>query len=638
MNRPATAPAPRARLTTALDWLVTAGLAGTLSWTTLRLGGFLAETMVVSVWMLAATAVLAGLRQLWQPAPLAWVSWLPVPFLLYALASVLWRAPAPWLAWREWLLWFQMWIVFVLALHTSRTRAQTWTLAGTVVALALTGVAMAAYQRFVDPKWMMLGRTQAEQFFTRSAGMFGIPNSLAGLLELVVPASSVWLVARAASPAAKIFCGWLVAVCVFALILTGSRGGWLAVAVALTLWPLATGQSWRRAALGAGAAVAVFIGVVAALYIASVPARERIEPFLRGEFEHSRPLIWRAGWQLWQDAPWLGTGAASYNVHFDKYRPAGFLHEPKWTHNDYLNTLSDYGAIGFGLWAGAGAAILGLGWRRWRRARSEPQKNGKGLESWRWPFGLWLGLVAYAVHLTVDFHTKIPALAFLGALTTGLMLRDQRRAEIQPATGMARAPGVVLGMVMLALVVGRADGLYRAEEARFDWRRKIDKLARGEGELAEVVPRALESFRRAVQLDPHNGQAWADLAYATVLSWHVTQSDVVGLGEQAEVAARRALQESEALAEFWVRLGVALDMQARQKEGRVAFQRALTLAPRNAEWHFYYAYHLSALPEFQDEARQVIATCLALDPTNPEAEALRARLTDSRSAKPHEAL
>ena len=40
-----------------------------------------------------------------------------------------------------------------------RGRAQAWTLAGTFGLLGLTGVGMAAYQRFVDPAWMMLGRT-----------------------------------------------------------------------------------------------------------------------------------------------------------------------------------------------------------------------------------------------------------------------------------------------------------------------------------------------------------------------------------------------------------------------------------------------------------------------------------------------
>ena len=65
-----------------------------------------------------------------------------------------------------------------------RSRAQTWLLVGTLILLGVVGSGMAAYQRFVDPKWIMLGRTQAEQFWQRSAGMFGIPNSLAALLEL----------------------------------------------------------------------------------------------------------------------------------------------------------------------------------------------------------------------------------------------------------------------------------------------------------------------------------------------------------------------------------------------------------------------------------------------------------------------
>ena len=52
---------------------------------------------------------------------------------------------------------------------------------------ASAGVGMAIYQRVSDPHWIMLGRTQAAQFWGRSSGMFGIPNSFAGLLELMIP-------------------------------------------------------------------------------------------------------------------------------------------------------------------------------------------------------------------------------------------------------------------------------------------------------------------------------------------------------------------------------------------------------------------------------------------------------------------
>lgn len=621
------------RVAAAGEWLLTFGLAALLAWTSLGLGGYLAETMVVSSWGVWALAGLAAVLFALRPRPMRWAVLLPVPFLLLALGSVLWIAPAGWLAWREWLLWFQMWLVFALALHFCRSRAQTWTLLGTVLALALTGVAMAAYQRWVDPHWMMLGRTQADQFAGRSAGMFGIPNSLAGFFELLIPLSFAVVAARSTAPTLKVVSGWIGAVLVLGLVLTGSRGGWIATAGALAVWPLVAAQNWRRSLLGVLGVVAAIAAGIFALYLASPNARGRIDPFLTGEFEQSRPILWRAGWQIWQQAPWFGSGAASYNVVFDQHRPSHFRPEPDWTHNDYLNTLSDYGAVGFLLWAGAGGAILLLGWQAWRRARRESRNDRGFFQRWRWKFGLWLGLIAFALHLAVDFHTKIPALAYLGALCAGWLLRPEEPSP-QRTPAVAWRVGLLLGAgAVLALGWFKADPLYRAEALRLDSRGKIDRLVRGEGTLDRVVPRALVKFQAAVALDPSNGHAWGDLAYATTLSWHVTQGNVLAIGRRAEVAARTALTQCAVLAEFWVHLGVALDMQARPGEAEAAFLRALVLAPHTAEWHYYYAHHLSARPGRRDEALRAVATCLTLDPGNAPAEDLRGRLTDNRTPK-----
>lgn len=629
-NAPAVPSPALARTAAVAEWGLTLGLAATLAWTTLCLGGYLADTMVWSaraVWALAALGTLLAVLRPTAPDRRALV---PLPFLLFALASVLWLAPAQWLAWREWLLWFQMWLVFVLALHFGRSRAQTWTLAGTLVLLGLAGVAMAAYQRFVDPKWMMLGRTQAEQFFGRSAGMFGIPNSLAGLLELMIPGCLVLIGGRTVTWTGKILCGWLVVVLLCGLVLTGSRGGWIAVAGALMLWPALTSRSLRRGLLGGVLVLAAVAAGVVALYFFSDYARARITPFLTGEFEASRPIIWRVALQIWRSAPWCGTGAASYNVVFDQHRPAHFRNEPDWAHNDYLNTLSDYGVVGFALWVGAGAVLLWLGWREVRAARGRASAAGEVAAGWRWRLGCWLGLVAYAAHLAVDFHTKIPALAYAAALVAALMLRGAP-SPARPAPAPAGRALLALPVVVaLAACAWRGDRLYRAEALRYDWRRKIDKLALGQGSIDAVVPPALASFQQGVKIDPANGRAWGDLAYAITQSWHVTHGNTAAIGRRAEAAAARALALCPINAEFWVHQGVALDMQGRRAEAEGAFLRALSLAPNSPEWHYHYAHHLSAQPDRKADALAAVENCLALDPSNTQAKSLRARLSSGR--------
>ncbi|MDQ5980273.1 MAG: hypothetical protein QG602_3249 [Verrucomicrobiota bacterium] len=613
------------------EWLLVLGLAATLAWTTLCLGGYLAGTMVTTAWAVFALSVLgfglwaAGRRNVHLAVLL------PVPFLLYALGSLLWLAPAKWLAWREWLLWFQMWLVFAMALHFGRGRAHTWMLVGTWVALGLTGTGMAAWQRFVDPSWMMLGREQADQFVGRSAGMFGIPNSLAGLLELMVPACLVLVFSRAVRPVGKIACAWLAALFVFAVVLTGSRGGWMGIGVALLVWPLLTGRDWRKKLLGTAAVLLCVLAGLWVLYHGSEYARQRIDPFLERKFETSRPLIWKAGWQMWREEPWIGRGAAAYNVLFDQYRPRGFLNEPDWTHNDHLNTLIDYGLAGFALWMGAGLALGWAGWTAVRRARRETFTTDNLFALAKWKLGLWLGLVAYAVHLSVDFHTKIPALAFAAAMVAALLVRDEPAwwRPVRRVPAWLLVGGLMLAVVALAWRV--ASPLYRAEAIRVEARRQIERYAlTGEGNLAEIAPAAKSALTRAVRMDPGNGQAWADLSYATVQSWRAGKGDLVSLGRFAELAAEEALNRCPVDAEFWVRKAVALDIQRGRSETESCYRRALELAPNAPAWWYHYAYHLQAFPSRKAEAVKALETCLALDPSHGPANILRQQLTTNR--------
>jgi len=644
MSEPNSSPSiPAPRGVAALEWIVVLGLSAALGWTTMCLGGYLTGPLVVSSTLVFALAALGAVawvtRRGGQRIEFNLAVLLPLPFLVFALGSVLWIAPAAWLAWREWLLWFQMWIVFALVLHFGRTRGQTAVWIGTLLALGLIGVGLAAYQRYSDPGWMMLGRRQAAQFVGRSAGMFGVPNSLAALLELIAPVCLCLVSSRVVRPLAKVLCAWLAGLFIFAIVLTGSRGGWLGLGTALLLWPILTGRAWRKKIGGVLLVLIAAGGVFWGLYRNSAYARERIQPFLEGRFEPSRPIIWRAGVEIWLTRPWLGTGAASYNVFFDQHRESGFLNEPLWAHNDYLNTLSDYGVIGFVLWAGAGAAIFSCGWREIRRVRRSPPPTSELFLREKWKLGLLLGLIAFAVHLTVEFHTKIPALAFAAAMCAGLLVRDDPRLIRSVERSAGWGVGGLLGLVAAGLAWRLALPLYRAEALRFDARWTIDQYAvRKEGNLPEIVGRARKALAAAVRLDPRNGQAWSDLAYATALSARFAPRDAAGVGKFAELAADEAIQRCAVNAEFWVRRAVSLDLQSRQPEAEECFRRAVELAPNTPAWWYYYGGHLARFSTRKADALKALDTCLTLDPQYGAASILRQQLLTRQSLKNDQAL
>lgn len=634
-------PPPSSNRVRSWEWAQVALLMANLTWTTLCLGGFLARTMVITSGLTAALLAVHAIGAWFdrRPVHLAGIGFLP--FLAYAAANVAWVTPARWLGWIDWFDWAQLIAVFWVVLNGVHSRRGQAALFGALLAIATVAVWLACYQRFVQPTWLMLGRTQADQFVGRSSGPFGIPNSLAALLLLLIPAVGALTFRRHATVLARTFFGWLLVVFFLGLGLTVSRGAWLGLAIALTAWPLvALRGDWRKrvlAAVGAAAAIAV---AGAATYAASPLVRERFTQLARDLGERSRPILWRAAWNMFREHPIVGTGAGSFNVRFEAYRPEGFLPQPIWAHNDYVNTLSDYGIVGFGLFFGAALFVV----VRARRVASPPladpgsrSPSSGGRRDWLddrlLRQGLGIGLLAFGLQLFVDFHFKIPALAMAIATVAALLV-----SRVWPNASESNGPwirGIVsLGFVgVAAAVVFGLMPLYRGEALRFEAREAMDRMAKVSLDDAAVRERLVtvrQKLDRAIAIAPMNAQAWADRSYAMAQWFRIDSMAGYSLGKEAEADANRAIALCPIVAEFWVRRGVALDIEGRWADAGPVFAQAIVLSPNAVLPSYHYAYHMSLRPMGLEMAKAAVEFCLRLDPTDPEALRLRQRLATSR--------
>jgi tetratricopeptide (TPR) repeat protein len=151
-------------------------------------------------------------------------------------------------------------------------------------------------------------------------------------------------------------------------------------------------------------------------------------------------------------------------------------------------------------------------------------------------------------------------------------------------------------------------------------------------EERRVLEQVIVDLRAAVKLAPCNGQAWSDLSYVLSVWSHHDRGRIRELGQEAQGAADQALARSEVVPEFWVRRGVALDMQGRRGEAGEALARALTLAPANGKIWYYQAFHLGLNRSDLPLALAAVNFCLRLDPGNTEAQSLRQRLASGRPA------
>jgi len=602
----------------AWEWARVVLLSANLLWTTLCLGGFLPGTRVAMVALTAALLAvhladpLRGTRA--HPA-----GWLFAPFLVYAAANVAWVTPVRWLGWIDWLNWAQTAAVFWIVLNGVESwscRRAIWIV---VVGLGVASAALAGYQHFVNPKWIMLGRTQADQFIGRSSGPFGIPNSLGVFMALLIPPVGAQAFGPGRTRAVRALCLVALAVLAAGFVLAVSRGAWLALAAAFALRPfLSRGRSLGRRLAGAAIAIGAAAAAVAVLYFSFPLMRVRADQLVRDAGEHSRPILWRGAWGIFREHRILGSGAASFDALFESYRPEGFRDQPVYAHSDYLNTLCDYGAVGFVLLFGAAGLVA------WKC------RGARGLAG-----AAFTGLLAFALHLLVDFHLKIPALAMLFATIAALVTADAWHVRRTPRPGGSAARRLARGAALLAaagalvMTAFWAEPKYRAEEGRRATRESIDKMAKagtdvsGEGPTLAALRVSLD---HALALDPQNAQAWADRAYADSLWALAVPKQTVALGVKVEKEAARAVDLCPVIAEFWIRRGTGLDMQYRWIEGGDCFVKALQLAPGRADVWYYQAYHLSLASTETGPALAASELCLRLDPGFLLAQALRQRL------------
>jgi O-antigen ligase len=150
-----------------------------------------------------------------------------------------------------------------------------------------------------------------------------------------------------------------VPLCAFALFLTLSRGGLVALGTAL-LAAIVMGGRWRGTVLAV--AVVAAVGCVTYFGVFAAPeARERVTTFKGGT---GRTDVWTVGWRMVEAHPARGVGAGNFagtSVHY-LLRPGSIKRDdfivdtPKAAHNMYLEVLAELGVVGLTLFL----AIIGF--------------------------------------------------------------------------------------------------------------------------------------------------------------------------------------------------------------------------------------------------------------------------------------
>jgi putative inorganic carbon (hco3(-)) transporter len=366
----------------------------------------------------------------------------PLILVLSAVGLAMLRAVNLPLALKEFVRWFEVLLVYVVAanmLDLPRRRAVLLAL------LFLAGVSEALLGLF-----QFLFRWGPENFrtggFLRAYGTFGQPNPYAGYLGMLLPLALALAVFgwydRAARQRLPF---WLL---LGALVLIGaafaasmSRGAWLGFALAVAVMAALASRRAFLAMLGAALAGA-FVFTLGALELLPAQIAQRLTQIVAyfGVFDVrtveltpanwaivERMAVWQAAWGMFEAYPFLGVGPGNYSAAYQQFAMPGWPHAMGHAHNLYLNFLAETGAIGLFAFLVFWLSAIVLVWRS-HRALSAARKRSE----W-WQRGLALGMIGvmaqFSLHSFFDnllVHGLNVQLALLLALSTWPANRERK--------------------------------------------------------------------------------------------------------------------------------------------------------------------------------------------------------------------
>lgn len=338
---------------------------------------------------------------------------LGAPLIGFAAAAA--TSPDPGLGATGFLRYAQVFVLVPAAVVLSlRDRRDAGVLAGAVVVLALVQGAVGTWQYAAGTGASYMGQD------VRAVGTFG-PSDIMGMAT-VVAYGLVIAAGYALAPEKRPRAPWVrpaaaacAGVLLVPLIVSFSRGTWIATALA---WVVVIPLAGRRQAVRVlAASVAVAACVVVPAGVLGAGSRligDRVASIteLADAPDHSvtdRYALWTTAFSMWREHPALGVGPKRFPAERDAHAPlalssasdtagAGqsFVREPLLSpHNMYLLTLSEQGLVGCVPLTGSWAGLLALATTRLVRAGRRPGTRSRP--------GIGLAAVGLLLWTCVDF-------------------------------------------------------------------------------------------------------------------------------------------------------------------------------------------------------------------------------------------
>jgi O-antigen ligase len=516
-------------------------------------------------------------RFLWPP-----VCWAVLAFTAYAIVRYL-TADLEYVARLEMirvLVYAFLFLAIVNNLHRQE-HAQWITLTLVFLAMTISFYALFQFITGSDKVWLL-----TKPYPHRGSGTYISPNHLAGFLEMILPLALAWMLVSRGKALTKVFVGYAALVMLAGIGVTVSRGSWVSVGLMLLVFfsLLIQHRTYRLPAI-------VLLVTIAAAGIYFLPRthflKARIEEITKNQtFNASaRFELWASALRLWRENIWWGIGPDHFNYRFRVYRPESEQLQPDRVHNDYLNTLTDWGVAGATLVAAAWA-LVGIGaFRTWRVVEGSSRGlSGKQSNKFALVLGASMGLLAILFHSVVDFNMHIPANAIL-AVTLMALLSSALRFTTDRYWFTAGIATKTAATLLLLAGLGYLSWQGARRTAEHIWlKRAVHSTDQASARLA---------LEKAFAIEPTNFEtAYACGEVLRTESWE-GNSNYARLASAAMEWFDRSMKLNRYDGYSYLRYGMCLDWLGQTDKARPYFDRAVELDPNGyftvayMGWHYF---------------------------------------------------
>lgn len=429
----------------------------------------------------------------------------------------------------------------------------------------------------------------------------------------------------------KVVLAYAAAVCVAGTVLTLSRGGMIglgvgmAVFLILSLVALGIGARDRRLVILLVTLAILIVGLGGGYYLfsQSMSAQVRMSRITEDAY---RITLWPAALRQAQLEPLTGSGAGSFTQLSRRLRDYSSDSDDTFAHNDWAQTMADFGFIGLVLTAAAFLANWNAGFhgfvdalRQRMSVASRPQSNSAAFG-----IGALSALVAFAAHSFFDFNMQIPANSLLAAACAGIVANS----GVAPwgRTGKMRIGRWIAGAASCACGVFLAVLLIRHSGAEWYSLRAENALIQGDFALAgDLADKGLASAPQHSRLRRIFGEA---LIQAAPSSKNPRESYVI-----STYHLRRSTEFDPD--ERWNQLMLAISLTSlrQMRAAEMAHIEAIRLDPGNPAVQEYYALFLEGAGR-TDEAIRAYEVSLAVPGTKFATQRLQALRLRAKLAQP----